>query len=57
MLRTRPLQIDVDYMQNWFLENDMKLSLTKMMISSITHETNSINFSYNVYNNPVSLHQ
>jgi hypothetical protein len=44
-------------MQNWFLENDMKRNLTKIIITSITHETRNINFNYNLCNNILSLHQ
>jgi hypothetical protein len=50
------LQHDIDSVQNWCLNNGMKLNFSKTTIS-FTRKTNSIYFNYNLCNNPVARYQ
>jgi hypothetical protein len=50
----KPLQHDIDSVQNWFLNNGMKLNLSK---TTFTCKTNSICFNYKLCNNPVERYQ
>jgi hypothetical protein len=43
--------------QNWCLNNDTQLNLSKAAIISFTLKTNSIYFNYNLCNNPVARSQ
>jgi hypothetical protein len=51
------LQHDVYSVQNWCLNNDMKLNLSKTTIIYFTRMTDSIYFNYKLCNNPVALSQ
>jgi hypothetical protein len=42
MLMTKRLQHDIDSVQNWWLDNGMKLNSSKTTIISFTRKTNSI---------------
>jgi hypothetical protein len=44
------LQHDIDSVQNWCLDNGMKLNLSKTNIISFTRKTNSIYFNYKLFN-------
>jgi hypothetical protein len=47
----------IDSVQNWCLNNGMKLNLSKTTIISFTCKTNSIYFNYKLCNNPVARSQ
>jgi hypothetical protein len=51
------VQHDIDSVQNWCLNNGMKLNLSKTTIISFTRKTNNINFNYNLCNSPVARSQ
>jgi hypothetical protein len=51
------LQHDIDSVQNWCLNNDMKLNLSKTTVICFTRKTNSIYFNYKLCNNPVARSQ
>jgi hypothetical protein len=51
------LQHNTDSVQNWCLDNGMKLNLSKTTIISFARKTNSIYFNYKLCNNPVGRSQ
>jgi hypothetical protein len=51
------LQHNIDSVQNWCLDNGMRLNLSKTTIISFTLKTNSIYFNYKLCNNPVARSQ
>jgi hypothetical protein len=51
------LQHDIDSVQNWCLDNSMKLNLGNTTIISFTRKPNSICFNYKFCNNLVSRYQ
>jgi hypothetical protein len=57
LMTVKLLQHDIDSVQNWCLDNGMKLSLSKTAIISFTRKTNSIYFNYKLCNNLVAHSQ
>jgi hypothetical protein len=51
------LQHDIDSVQNWCLDNGMKLNLGKTTIISFTRKKNNIYFNYKLCNNMVTRSQ
>jgi hypothetical protein len=49
------LQHNIDSVQNWCLDNGMKLNLSKTTIIYFTRKTDSIYFHYKLCNNLVAL--